>query len=183
MSKEIEMREALKPLPEIIVMDIIYGFLNNNILGLLMNKQIDILKNAVIMENSSRRIDNRNAIMSMSRIELIHFILEKTGGLKNIRGYIQKAELNLSQIQDLQLNHLFSLNNGFTHKYYIITEVSQDNITCLEIKQYNSPFKYPHDLLRVRFISKEIKTVFKTQLKTAIILDVCRSLNFEIEEY
>ena len=36
------MREALKTLPEIIVTNILYGFLSNNILDLLMNKEIDI---------------------------------------------------------------------------------------------------------------------------------------------
>ena len=162
-------------LPIHVVLEIVFGYLNSNILGFLMGVPFGLLQNAVIMENSSRRIVSRDAVMSLSQMDLKMFVLKKTGGLKNIRGYITRAELNSREFNDLQQRHLFSLNNGLTHKFYIITAVKEDSVSCLEINKYRKPEPI------IQFISRNQITIAKTTLETSILFDAFRSPNIGME--
>jgi hypothetical protein len=49
--------------------------INNTFNMSLLNKPFEILQNALIIENSTRRIYNRDSIMKLSKYELINFIL------------------------------------------------------------------------------------------------------------
>jgi hypothetical protein len=168
-------------LPNEIFENIVFGYLNDNILDFINSKSLEILQNAVIIENSSRRIVNRN-YMNLSKSELMSFILLKKTGLKNMRWYIKLAEDNLMKIQscieDQEIKsstnrrfiHVFNLNNGFTHKYYTIIEANQEFLNCQEIGFY----KYNEKMNEVcisHSVGSEILLVNMVELKTAIYLE------------
>jgi hypothetical protein len=143
MTIENELMNEFSFIPNEIFQNILYGYLNKNLLELLMSKQIKVLQNAVILENSTRRIKKFELFMKLSKSELITFILLKTNGLKNIRWYIRSVEINSLKIQKmLSFNtnngckHVFNLNNGFTHKYYRVIESNPLYFHCLEIENY-----------------------------------------------
>jgi hypothetical protein len=145
MTIENELRNKFASIPNEIFQNILYGYLNKNLLDILMNKRITVLQNAIIIENSSRRIDNRELFMRLSKSELITFILLKTNGLKNMHWYLKIAEINLVKIKRmLSFNknngskHVFNINNGFTHKYYRIIESNPLYLHCIEIRYYKS---------------------------------------------
>jgi hypothetical protein len=134
MSIEIELKKKFANIPGDVFKNIMFRYLNNNVLDILLNKPFEILQNAVIIENSTRKINNRNYIMELSRYELINFILYKRGGLKNIRSYIKRAEINLVKMEEALISKVFNFNNGFTHKFYYIVDVKEDSLQCIELE-------------------------------------------------
>jgi hypothetical protein len=179
MSKEDEIKFAFirRNVPEDITTAIIYGYLNNNILGLLLKTDLQILQNAVVMENLSRRITDSSVFLEMNKMQLIHAILNKIGGLKRITGYINKTHLNIVQVNNIKVRNLFNLNDGLTHKYYLITSITDDKISCHEIRQYNVK---PYIPIQVHILTDITQEILKSKLKTAILLDVCHSIQIDI---
>jgi hypothetical protein len=179
MSKEDEIKFAFirRNVPEDITTAIIYGYLNNNILGLLLKTDLQILQNAVVMENSSRRITDSSVFLAMNKMQLIHAILNKIGGLKRITGYINKTHLNIVQVNNIKVRNLFGLNDGLAHKYYLITSITDDKISCHEIRQYNVK---PYIPIQAHILTDITQEILKTKLKTAILLDVCHSIEIDI---
>jgi hypothetical protein len=180
MSIEIELKEKFANIiPGDVFEDIMFRYLNNNLLDILLNQPFEILQNAVIIENSTRRIYDRDLIMELSKYELINFILYKTGGLKNIRSYIKRAEINLVKMKEIQISKVFNLNNGLTHKFYsIVDDVDTDHclelddaLSCWEVKSYRRNF-YESDY-SIQNISDNPETVYIkiSELKTAVMLD------------
>jgi len=174
MSIEIELRDKLSFIPEDLLQQILYGYLNNNLLDIVISKPLIVLQNAVIIENSTRRINDRRIFMSLSKSELIRFILLKTGGLKNMRWYIKLAEKNLVKIQQLLsiftndgCRHVFNLNNGLTHKYYSIINIPTEiYLHCTEIHSYKSYI----DRIEINAFNemKETVRINISELETAI---------------
>jgi hypothetical protein len=182
MSKEDEIKFAFvqRNVPEDIATVIIYGYLNNNILGLLLKTDLQILQNAVVMENSSRRITDSSVFLAMNKMQLIHAIMDKIGGLKRITGYINKTHLNIVQANNIRVRNLFNLNDGITHKYYIVTSITDDKFCCHEIMQY-SVKPYTHYLpIQVHILTNVTQEIPKFKLKTAILLNVCHSTQMDI---
>jgi hypothetical protein len=182
MSREYEIKFACfqRNIPQDITTAIIYGYLNNNILGLLFKTDLQILQNAVVMENSSRRITDSSVFLAMNKMQLIHAILDKIGGLKRITGYIKKTQLNIIQVNTMKVRNLFSLNDGFIHKYYLITSITDDKISCHETSQFNEKPFIHNSNIQAHILSDIIQVIPKSKLKTAILLNICHSIQIDI---
>lgn len=161
------MSEIWSNLPEGISQIIMHGFLDKNLLDFLLERPIEILQMAIIMEKSSRRIKSYNKnIMSFNKQELISYILNRMDDIKLIRSYIRKVEKNLYTISKLKIDDIICFNNGITHKYYILKKFKKDeDYYCLEL----STFSARH--LVVDLITNDEIVVTKSNMKTAILFE------------
>jgi hypothetical protein len=174
------MNEIWMNLPESISQIIIHGFLNKNQLDFLLKKPIEILQIAVIMEKSSRR--KTGNIIKYNKPELVSYILNKTYGLKFIRSYIEKAEKNLLIINKLEIDDIISLNNGLTHRYYMLKSMKENEYNCIELK--NFPLKYSQvEYVGIRILSYEELVIKKSNMETAILLQTHSSKNIQIHAW
>ena len=167
---DLEIKKIMIDIPSEIVIEIMHGYLNKNLLGILTRKSLEILQNATIMENSTRKIDNRNFIMNLSKMGLMHFMLDKSNGLKNIGFYVKKSEINLIRIYDILSSNVFNFNNGFTHNYYLIIKSSGDHLSCRRINQY-SMYMYGGDTLNIHLASDDIENISIKEIVPSIILE------------
>jgi hypothetical protein len=157
-------------LPESIVEIIMHGFLDKNQLEFLLGKSIEILQIAIIMEKSSRRIfENNKNIFKYNKRELVSYILSRAHGSKFMKSYIEKAEKNSSAIEKLKIDDIISLNNGFSHKYYLLKNIKDNEYYCISLKEFSLKHQ-DIEFAGVRVSSYNETIVTKSNMQTAILL-------------